>query len=183
VTKTEAGSPTPVPGKHDRRHRRRAIGRVPAGASGGPPLDLDGDDGGSVTEAGSEVILMAGIQDISNTLVEDFKLNDVLRIILETMYRAKGFKRVILCVRDARATPCSAASASGRMRRRWPRFNFSLAFTPDIFHAALSKGVDILISDTNDPKIAARIPPWYRKGSMPGLSSSFRCASRTTRWR
>ena len=47
-------------------------------------------------------------------------------------------------------------------------FNFSLAFTPDIFHAALSKGVDILISDTNDPKIAARIPPWYRKGVNAG---------------
>jgi hypothetical protein len=36
-------------------------------------------------------------------------------------------------------------------------------FTPDIFHAALANGVDILISDTNDPKIAARIPAWFRK--------------------
>ena len=44
------------------------------------------------------------------------------------------------------------------------RFNFPLSFTPDIFHAALSKGVDILISDTNDPKIATRIPDWFRKG-------------------
>jgi hypothetical protein len=42
-------------------------------------------------------------------------------------------------------------------------FRFSLVFTPDIFHAALANGVDILISDTNDPKIAARIPDWFRK--------------------
>ena len=47
-------------------------------------------------------------------------------------------------------------------------FKFSLAFTPDIFHAALSKGVDILISDTNDPKITARIPTWFRKGVNAG---------------
>jgi len=47
-------------------------------------------------------------------------------------------------------------------------FHFSLEFTPDIFHAALSKGVDILISDTNDTKIATRIPPWYRKGVNAG---------------
>jgi hypothetical protein len=53
--------------------------------------------------ASSEAILMAGIQDVSNALVSDFKLNDVLRIILETIYRAKGFKRVILCVRDGRS--------------------------------------------------------------------------------
>ena len=36
-------------------------------------------------------------------------------------------------------------------------------FAPDIFHAALANGVDILISDTNDPKISARIPEWFRK--------------------
>ena len=142
-------------------------GAVPAGAPGSP-RDLDEDDG--VIGAGnSEVILMAGIQDISNTLVEDFKLNDVLRIILETMYRAKGFKRVILCVRDARANTMLGRFGFGPDAPEVARcFNFSLAFTPDIFHAALSKGVDILISDTNDPKIASRIPPWYRKGVNAG---------------
>ena len=142
-------------------------GAVPAGAPGSP-LDLDEDDG--VIGAGnSEVILMAGIQDISNTLVEDFKLNDVLRIILETMYRAKGFKRVILCVRDARANTMLGRFGFGPDAPEVARcFSFSLAFTPDIFHAALSKGVDILISDTNDPKIASRIPPWYRKGVNAG---------------
>lgn len=142
-------------------------GAVPAGAPGSP-RDLDEDDG--VIGAGnSEVILMAGIQDISNTLVEDFKLNDVLRIILETMYRAKGFKRVILCVRDARANTMLGRFGFGPDAPEVARcFSFSLAFTPDIFHAALSKGVDILISDTNDPKIASRIPPWYRKGVNAG---------------
>ncbi|MFT3850079.1 MAG: HDOD domain-containing protein [Propionivibrio sp.] len=140
---------------------------VPAGAPGSL-LDVEDDAGGA--EAGnSEVILMAGIQDISNTLVEDFKLNDVLRIILETMYRAKGFKRVILCVRDARANTMLGRFGFGPDALEMARcFNFSLAFTPDIFHAALSKGVDILISDTNDPKIASRIPPWYRKGVNAG---------------
>ena len=48
------------------------------------------------------------------------------------------------------------------------RFKFPLAFTPDIFHAALSKGVDILITDTNDPKIEGRIPAWFRKGVNAG---------------
>jgi serine/threonine protein kinase len=126
----------------------------------GEPSATDAEAGGA-----AEAILMAGIQDISNTLVEDFKLNDVLRIILETMYRAKGFKRVILCIRDGRSNSMLGRFGFGPdAQEKAKRFNFPLAFTPDIFHAALSKNVDILITDTNDAKIAARIPDWFRKG-------------------
>jgi serine/threonine protein kinase len=136
---------------------------VLAGAVGAPATSHDHvaqDDSASV-----ESILMAGIQDISNTLVEEFKLNDVLRIILETMYRAKGFKRVILCIRDAKNNAMLGRFGFGPdALEKAKRFNFSLTFTPDIFHAALSKGVDLMISDTNDPKIAGRIPDWFRKG-------------------
>lgn len=142
-------------------------GLVPAGAPGSPAVE--GEAGTGAELANCEVILMAGIQDISNTLVEDFKLNDVLRIILETMYRAKGFKRVILCVRDARSNSMLGRFGFGPDASEMSkRFNFSLTFTPDIFHAALSKGVDILISDTSDPKIVSRIPEWYRKGINAG---------------
>ncbi len=139
---------------------------VPAGAPGSPASA----DEGTLPEVGnSEVILMAGIQDISNTLVEEFKLNDLLRIILETMYRAKGFKRVVLCFRDAKSNTMLGRFGFGADAQEVSRrFNFPLAFTPDIFHAALSKGVDILISDTHDPQIATRIPDWYRKGVNAG---------------
>ncbi len=138
---------------------------VPAGAPGSPVVD-----GESEAVAGnSEAILMAGIQDISNTLVEEFKLNDVLRIILETMYRAKGFKRVILCVRDARSNTMLGRFGFGPDAPEIAkRFNFPLAFSPDIFHAGLSKGVDILISDTHDAKVESRLPEWFRKGVNAG---------------
>ena len=140
---------------------------VPAGAPGSPMVE--GELGVGTDVGNPEVILMAGIQDISNTLVEDFKLNDVLRIILETMYRAKGFKRVILCVRDARSNSMLGRFGFGPDAPEMAkRFNFSMAFTPDIFHAALSKGVDILINDTKDPKIVSRIPEWFSKGVNAG---------------
>ncbi|MEI7612820.1 MAG: HDOD domain-containing protein [Betaproteobacteria bacterium] len=140
---------------------------VPSGAPGSPAIEGESEE--EIQKGNSEVILMAGIQDISNTLVEDFKLNDLLRIILETMYRAKGFKRVILCVRDGATNSMLGRFGFGQDALEIARrFNFPLAFTPDIFHAGLSKGVDILISDTNDPKIAARIPEWFRKGVNSG---------------
>ncbi len=140
---------------------------VPAGAPGSPVHEGEATD--AEVMVNPEAILMAGIQDISNTLVEEFKLNDVLRIILETMYRAKGFRRVILCVRDAQSNTMLGRFGFGPDALEVAKsFKFSLAFTPDIFHAALSKGVDILISDTNDPKITARIPTWFRKGVNAG---------------
>lgn len=136
---------------------------VLAGVAG--EASVSGEVGAGNTADAAEAILMAGIQDISNTLVEEFKLNDVLRIILETMYRAKGFKRVILCIRDGRNNLMLGRFGFGPdAQEKAKRFNFPLVFTPDIFHAALSKNVDILISDTNDPKIATRIPEWFRKG-------------------
>lgn len=121
-----------------------------------------GADEADVPDAQS--ILTAGIQDISNTLVDGFKLNDILRIILETMYRAMGFKRVVLCIRDAKAGAMQGRFGYGPEANDVAKdFRFPLSFTPDIFHAATSKGVDILISDINDPKIADRVPEWYRK--------------------
>ncbi|MFZ4534827.1 protein kinase domain-containing protein [Propionivibrio sp.] len=165
-----AGVVGPVPEGVDESAETVLCDVVPAGAPGSPLVEGEEDDAEAAAETGdSEVILMAGIQDISNTLVEDFKINDVLRIILETMYRGKGFKRVILCVRDARNNTMLGRFGFGpdalEIARR---FNFSLTFTPDIFHAALSKGVDILISDSRDQKISARIPEWFRKGVNAG---------------
>lgn len=152
------------------------------GAAGGAGDGDDGSIGGAVLEqhraletgsfgeegqkaADPQAVLAAGIQDISNTLVEEFKLNDILRIILETMYRAMGFRRVLLCIRDARSNTMQGRFGFGPdVTELAKQFRFALSFAPDIFHAATGKGVDILISDVDDPKIADRIPEWYRKG-------------------
>lgn len=120
----------------------------------------EGDDSGQNTEA----ILTAGIQDISNSLVDDFSLNDILRIILETMYRAVGFKRVMLCLRDPKTGTMVGRFGFGPDTTEVVKtFRFPLAYSPDVFHLSTSKGVDILISDIDDPKIADKIPKWYRE--------------------
>lgn len=129
------------------------------------------EDGNAIdTRIDAQAILTAGIQDISNTLVDGFKLNDILRIILETMYRAMGFKRVILCVRDAKTNSMIGRFGFGPNTTEVVKtFRFPLSFSADVFHVATSKGVDILINDINDPKIAPRVPHWYRK-TLPAQS-------------
>jgi serine/threonine protein kinase len=123
-----------------------------------------------VEEAAAEVpedaqaILTAGIQDISNSLVDDFQLNDVLRITLETMYRAMGFKRVLLCLRDGKTEHMAGRFGFGPDTSEIAKqFQFPLSYSPDVFHLATSKAVDIIITDIDDPKIAERVPAWYRR--------------------
>ncbi len=116
-------------------------------------------------ERQAEAVLAAGIQDISNSLLEEFSLNDMLRIILETMYRAMGFEHVLLCIRDARTNRMVARFGFGpRIAETIKRFQFDMADTGNIFSVSLARGADMLISDASDPKIAERLPRWHREG-------------------
>ena len=109
-------------------------------------------------------VLGAGIQDVTNTLVEDFKLNDVLLMVLETMYRGLGFKRAIICIRDNKINSMVARMGLGEgVDDVIPLFRFRLVFESDVFHLAIEKGVDIVIEDLRATSIADKIPAWYRE--------------------
>ena len=116
----------------------------------------------SALENASEV-LAAGIQDITNTMVENFKLNDVLRMILETMYRALGFRRVIFCLRDAKTDTLTGRFGLGESAEAVAAsFKVPLKAGSDLFTAVCVKGADTLITDATVAHIGARLPAWYR---------------------
>jgi HD-like signal output (HDOD) protein len=110
-------------------------------------------------------VLAAGIQDITNTMVENFKLNEVLRMILETMFRALGFRRIVFCLRDPKSETLTGRFGLGEDAEAVAaRFKVPLKLGTDLFAAVCTKGVDTLISDATMPNIAARLPDWYRSG-------------------
>lgn len=112
-------------------------------------------------------VLSAGIQDITNSLVDNFNISDVLRIILETMYRGMGFSRVILFTRDPRAFSMTARFGYGMdLDRIVSRLIMPFGREQDVFSVALAKNVDLLISDADAENIRARIPDWFRKGAL-----------------
>lgn len=118
---------------------------------------------GDVAKADPESILSAGIQDVTNTLVEDFNLNDVLQMVLESMFRGMGFNRVLIFVRDGKANLMRARFGFGAdIDNILPKLQFPIQFQPDVFHVAMEKGVDIVIEDVNADNIATKIPAWYR---------------------
>ncbi|WP_296507246.1 serine/threonine protein kinase [Rhodoferax sp.] len=110
--------------------------------------------------------LSAGIQDITNAMVDDFKLTDVLRMILETMFRALEFDRIIFCMRDAKTEMMTGRFGLGQgVETHIKGFKTHLkATTPDLFGVVCTKGADTMISDAAELRIVQRLPEWYRKG-------------------
>ncbi len=130
-----------------------------------PIPELDEDDNGGPIPEDAQSVLSSGIQDISNSLVDDFALNDILRIILETMYRAMGFKRVLLALRDSKTGQMTGRFGLGpEVADLTKQFRFPLsAEVHDVFLLATGKGLDIIINDIDDPKIADKVPLWFRE--------------------
>ncbi|MBI3478993.1 MAG: protein kinase [Nitrosomonadales bacterium] len=110
-----------------------------------------------------EAILGSGIQDVTTSLVSDFNLNDVLQMVLETIYRGMGFNHALILIRDNKQNAMVARFGFGEgVEAVIPRFRFPLTFVPDVFHLSIQKGLDIAMEDINAPNIADKIPDWYR---------------------
>ncbi|MGQ0710174.1 MAG: protein kinase domain-containing protein [Rhodoferax sp.] len=131
-----------------------------------PPSAVQGDAPVRMLHRPKGETLAAGIQDITNAMVEDFKLTDVLRMILETMYRALELDRVLFCMRDPKTDLLTGRFGLGQgVDAHVKTFCTHLrAGTPDLFALVCNKGVDTFISDTAEPRVAQRLPAWYRSG-------------------
>jgi serine/threonine protein kinase len=130
------------------------------------PAALHADHTEPAKSARVSQTLSAGIQDITNAMVEDFKLSDILRMILETMYRAMGFDHIIFCMRDAKTETMTGRFGLGDgVELHVKGFRIPLkAATPDLFAVVCNKGADTMISDATESKIFQRLPTWYAKG-------------------
>lgn len=109
-------------------------------------------------------LLAAGIQEITDAMVNSFQLNAVLRMILETVYRALRVRRVIFCLRDARGQTLTGRLGVGDdVERLAPLLRVDLTGQPpDLLAAVCLKGADTLIQDARAANIANRLPAWFK---------------------
>ncbi len=111
-------------------------------------------------------LLAAGVQDITNSMVADnFKLNEVLRMVLETMFRALDFQRVVFCLRDPRTETLTGRFGLGAdidAVKGVFRVPLKPSGVPDLFSAVCAKGMDTLIADATAANVASRLPAWHR---------------------
>lgn len=136
------------------------------GALGPPsvlPEDLE-DDGTPAASAHRSLDgLMAGIQDVASAMVEDHRLVDILRMVLEAMLRAMDFDRVVFCMRDPKAEALTGRVGLGSGVEAIVRvFHVNLAAPGrDLFAAVCAKGADTLITDAAESRVRDRLPTWF----------------------
>ncbi|MGE5452718.1 MAG: HDOD domain-containing protein [Acidobacteriota bacterium] len=112
-------------------------------------------------------VMAAGIQDITNTMVDQFRLNDVLQMILETMLRALDCRRVIFCLKDAKSGMLvgriglgdGADVVKSLFKVQVDRVDIAKA---DLFSAVCLKNLDTLIADASKTSVTARLPGWFK---------------------
>ncbi len=147
------------PPAHDSLAPHELHATLPVAADTGQPAHADAP---APVLANAAEVMAAGIQDITNSMVESFRLNEVLRMILETMYRALGFRRIVFCLRDPKTDMLTGRFGLGEnVETMSPEFKVSIKAPSDLFSAVCLKGADTLISDATVGSISNRLPSWY----------------------
>jgi HD-like signal output (HDOD) protein len=115
-------------------------------------------------------LLLAGVQDVTQLRAGGkARVNDVILAVLETLYRALGFRFATVCLKDARAGQYRARVSFGPEQARVQAgFVFPVpAAVPttsarDLFLLAMENDADLMISDAGSAKIRELLPIWHR---------------------
>lgn len=109
-------------------------------------------------------ILDNGLQEIKDTILHQSNLNDVIYMILETMYRGLGFDLVIFCMRYNGAQPMMMGrfGLGENADEHVKIFKFPIGGRSDIFNVAISQAKGITIDDAAAPTVIKNIPDWYK---------------------
>lgn len=125
-------------------------------------------DGAEAPEEGQgndpTTLLALGMQDMSALMLGQYHLVDIIKLVAELFYRSEWFDRVIIAMLDRPSQSLIGRVGLGQdTARRLGAFRIPLAFAPDVFHAAIANGQDVMISDTTADNIHDRVPKWYEQ--------------------
>ena len=141
-----------------------SVGRISSVSPAGGLVDLGAPDL-PPEEIPPDTVLTQGLHEVTSLLVTDYTLDDVLRIILETIYRALGVSRTraFFLLRDAALPKARFRFGMGQSAtdmRTW--MEVPLKGTQDLFVLALNQSRDLVIKDLASPDLDPLVPEWYR---------------------
>lgn len=129
--------------------------------------DSSTDANGALAETELELtdppaVLLQGLQEITALMTEKGNISQVATVALETLYRAFGLEQSTLCLRDnAKKTFVAKLSIGSRAQDYHQSFKMAFTYSPDVFHAALEKRLDVYINDTRKTSGKQAIPDWF----------------------
>jgi HD-like signal output (HDOD) protein len=111
-------------------------------------------------------LLLAGVQDVTQLRAAGkARVNDVILAVLETLYRALGFRFATVCLKDARQGQYRARVSFGEDQAKVQAgfvFPIPAHGGRDLFLLAMENDADLMISDASSPKIRELLPSWHR---------------------
>jgi HD-like signal output (HDOD) protein len=109
-------------------------------------------------------LLLAGVQDVTQMMASGrCKVNDLMLLVLETLYSSMGFRFATVCLKDPQTQRFRARIAIGEnSSERQAGFAFPAGAARDLFQLALENDADLMISDATAPKIRDLLPAWHR---------------------
>jgi eukaryotic-like serine/threonine-protein kinase len=147
-----------------------AAGLASATSAGALVSDtLPGQDGAVETEL-PETILTKGLHEITSLLVGEFALDDVLKVALETIYRALGVgrTRVFFLLKDPSASVARFRFGFGQAASEMkPWFEVPIRGAEDLISLSLTHQKDIVIKDSTVSEVARALPDWFTSRGVP----------------
>ena len=121
-----------------------------------------------VVDSGARMLrLEEGISNVTSALAGDtFKLNEVLRTILQTMHGALDFRCVVFGLRDQKTgiiTGRLALGDAGPALSAQFRVDVNPNGPIDLLSVACKKAADTLISDSSAENVRSRLPTWLQR--------------------
>lgn len=111
----------------------------------------------------ASILLLKGIQNTTEMMSSgDYRLENLINLGLDSLCSALGFRFITLCLRDSKMNSFRGRSSLGKRNLEYQKgFHFSAVPTNDLFHLAMQKNIDLLISNAFIPRIRKLIPLWH----------------------
>ncbi len=107
--------------------------------------------------------LTAALGSISHTAMSDAPMAEVLQLVMNLLRDSMSLRRVIVCLRDTDSAELVGRHGVGdKAARLAPLFRIPMQPPSDLLGLLCAKQADTLISDTDDPVIAKRLPAWFK---------------------
>jgi GAF domain-containing protein len=112
--------------------------------------------------ANSRELVLSRLQDVTDLIAQGQGLTATLRTALECLHTGFGFTRSILLLREAGTPRIHARLWCGDVTKaQASNLEIDIGTPGDLFAEAVRRGSDLQIQNARDPKIAARLPPYF----------------------
>ena len=106
--------------------------------------------------------LLSGMLEVTTlTAAKGYKINELMLLVLEILYKSLGFSFATICLRDIKTNQYRARHSLGKNNAEMQRSFVFSDTSSDLFSLSIKKNTDLSISDAQDIKIHNMLPDWH----------------------